>query len=105
VMGGGGGKGGVRGGGGNNLLLGGPGDDVLVGGGGRDILIGGEGSDRLRGRSGDDLLIAGATTYDNQPLALLQILAEWTSADPYLTRIEKLRSGTRRLPKLDHTTG
>jgi uncharacterized protein (TIGR03118 family) len=94
----------LSGGGGGDILLGGTGEDVLLGGGGPDILIGGEGSDRLRGRSGDDLLIAGATVYDNQTSALLQIQAEWTSTDPYSTRIEKLRSGASGLPKLDVTT-
>jgi len=94
----------LGGGGGNDILLGGTGEAVLLGRGGRDILIGGEGSDRLRGRSGDDLLIAGATVYDNQTSALLQIQAEWTSTDPYRTRIEKLRSGASGLPKLDATT-
>jgi uncharacterized protein (TIGR03118 family) len=92
------------GGDGDDILLGGPGDDVLVGGGGRDILIGGEGGDLLRGNSGDDLLIAGATVYDNNTAALLQIQAEWSSADDYDTRIEKLRSGAGGLPKLDSTT-
>ena len=94
----------LEGGGGDDILLGGPGEDHLVGGGGRDILIGGEGRDRLRGGTGDDLLIAGATAYDNLPAALLQIQAEWTSADPYATRVEKLRSGAGGLPKLDATT-
>jgi uncharacterized protein (TIGR03118 family) len=94
----------LEGGDGNDILLGGTGDDVLVGRGGRDILIGGEGSDHLRGGSGDDVLIAGATAYDDQIQVLLQIQAEWTSTDPYPTRIEKLRSGEGGLPKLDATT-
>jgi RTX calcium-binding nonapeptide repeat (4 copies) len=67
-------------------------------------IIGGEGRDRLRGGTGDDLLIGGATAYDDLPAALLQIQAEWTSADPYATRVEKLRSGAGGLPKLDATT-
>jgi uncharacterized protein (TIGR03118 family) len=94
----------LGGGGGNDILQGGTGEDVLLGRGGRDILVGGDGRDLLRGHSGDDLLIAGTTVHDDQAPALLQIQAEWTSADPYRTRIEKLRSGTSGLPKLDATT-
>jgi uncharacterized protein (TIGR03118 family) len=90
-------------GGGNTILLGGTGDDDLRGSSGRDILIGGEGSDRLRGGSGDDLLVGGATAYDGNITALLQIQVEWTSADAYSTRIDKLRNGTG-VPKLDATT-
>jgi uncharacterized protein (TIGR03118 family) len=94
----------LSGGGGNNILLGGPGDDDLQGAVNRDILIGGEGSDRLRGGDDDDLLIAGTTAYDNNIAALLQILAEWTSANPYATRVANLRGGVGGLPKLDSTT-
>ena len=67
----------LNGGRGNNILLGGPGDDDLRGSINRDILIGGEGSDRLQAGSNDDLLIGGTTVYDNNVLALLQILGEW----------------------------
>jgi uncharacterized protein (TIGR03118 family) len=93
----------ISGGGGNNILLGGPGDDILLGSAERDVLIGGDGHDRLRGDSGDDLLIAGLTAYDNNTSALLQILAEWTSTDSYVSRIALLHSGSGA-PKLDLTT-
>ena len=75
----------LSGGGGTNILLGQPGDDKLWGSVNRDILIGGEGSDRLQAGSDDDLLIGGATLYDNNVPALLQILAEWASADHTLS--------------------
>jgi uncharacterized protein (TIGR03118 family) len=92
------------GGGGNSILLGGSGSDHLFGQGGRDILIGGDSRDFLNGGSNDDLMIGGSTTHDANPPELLQILAEWTSIDSYATRIDKLRSGTDGLPKLDATT-
>lgn len=94
----------LSGGSGNNILLGGPGDDDLLGSDNRDILIGGEDSDRLRGGGDDDLLIAGRTAYDSNISALLQILAEWTSAHSYATRIANLRDGVGGLPRLDSTT-
>ncbi len=89
---------------GNAILLGGPGDDMLLGSLGRDILIGGEGRDFLHGGLNDDLLIGGTTAYDNNSVALLQILGEWASADSYATRITKLRTGAVGLPILDATT-
>jgi uncharacterized protein (TIGR03118 family) len=101
------------GGAGNDMLIGGAGDNVLVGGtgndqlfgqGGADVLIGGDGRDLLQGRAGDDLLIGGSTTFDADPGSLLQILGEWTSTDPYATRVDKLRNGTGGPPKLDPTT-
>jgi uncharacterized protein (TIGR03118 family) len=91
------------GGGGNNILIGGPGDDVLVGGPGRDVLIGGDGRDVLIGKQGDDILIGGSTAYDSNQAKLLQILAAWTSTDPYNTRVANIRAGNG-VPKLDATT-
>ncbi|HEY8504093.1 MAG TPA: LamG-like jellyroll fold domain-containing protein, partial [Gemmataceae bacterium] len=84
---GGGGTNVLLGGQGDDILVGGPGGNVLVGGGGSDILfggsapdilIGGEGSDALFGLGGNDLLITGTTAYDDDPDALLDLLAQWT---------------------------
>lgn len=91
-------------GGGNSILLGGLGNDFLHATFGRNVLIGGEGRDSFQGGIHDDLLIAGPTAHDADTAALLQILAEWTSADSYNTRVSKLRNGTGGLPKLDATT-
>lgn len=61
---------------GSSILVGGAGNDNLVGGG-CDVLIGGVGADILNGGGNDDLLIAGATAYDANPVALWAVLAEW----------------------------
>jgi hypothetical protein len=74
----------------NNVLVGGAGTDRLIGGRGRDILIGGAGRATLQAGVGDDILIGGTTAYDNNAAALAAILAEWGSADDYLTRIARL---------------
>jgi RTX calcium-binding nonapeptide repeat (4 copies) len=74
----------------NNVLVGGGGTDRLIGGRGRDILIGGAGRATLQAGSGGDVLIGGATANDNNAAALAAILAEWGSADDYLTRIARL---------------
>jgi Ca2+-binding RTX toxin-like protein len=79
--------------GGNDILLGGTGDDRLHGGPGRDILIGGLGADTLRGKIGDDIMIGGTTTHDANKPALTAILAEWTSGNDYVTRVNNIRSG------------
>ena len=71
--------------------LGGDGDDLLVGGDGRDLLIGGFGADRLVGNADDDILIAGTTAYDGDDAALAAIMAEWTSAHSYASRVANLR--------------
>ena len=94
----------LSGGIGADILLGGVGNDALLSFAGRDVLIGGEGSDFLLGGGGDDLLISGSTTHDDDATALMQILAEWTSADSYSVRVSKLRTGDGGLPKLDSTT-
>jgi len=92
------------GGRGNNILLGGTGLDALFGSTGRDILIGGEGFDLLSGASGEDLLIGGSTVHDSNSAALLQILAEWNSTDPFLARINRLRTGAGGVPMVNATT-
>jgi hypothetical protein len=92
------------GGSGGNLLLGGAGDDSLVAGAGRDLLIGGAGADTLIGR-GNAILIGGTTSYDSNLAALDVVLAEWSSAEAYATRIAKIKTGA--IPggeKLDGTT-
>jgi hypothetical protein len=82
----------LKGGKGNNILVGGDGDDKLFGNIGLDVLIGGLGADVLKGGSstGEDLLIGGPTAFDLDPDALSDILAEWTSGNPYNTRVANL---------------
>jgi CSLREA domain-containing protein len=85
----------IKGGNGNNIILGGAGIDFLTGGNGRDILIGGAGTDMVSGNGGDDILIGGTTLWDANPLALCQLMAEWSRTDAdYLTRISHLRDGS-----------
>jgi uncharacterized delta-60 repeat protein len=80
----------LKGGAGNDVLVGGYGEDLLVGGDGRDLLIGGNGADRLVGNAQDDILIAGRTNFDEQVLALSDIMAEWTSDRDYDQRTANL---------------
>jgi Ca2+-binding RTX toxin-like protein len=80
----------LKGGSGNNVLEGGAGDDLLVGGSGRDLLVGGGGADRMIGNGGDDILIGGTTSFDGNDGALAAIMAEWTSAHDYATRVANL---------------
>jgi Ca2+-binding RTX toxin-like protein len=75
----------------NDVLLGGRGDDSLAGNGGRDLLIGGLGADTLVGGADDDLLLAGTTAFDRNDAALSAVMAEWTSARAYGSRIANLR--------------
>jgi Ca2+-binding RTX toxin-like protein len=72
------------------VILGGEGDDLLVGGSNRDLLIGGLGADRIVGNEQDDILVAGYTAFDAVDSALAVILAEWTSARSYSTRVSNL---------------
>lgn len=88
---------------GNDVLIGGTGIDQMAGGYGRDLLIGGADADLLQGGGGDDLLISGTTAFDNDIVALSEILAEWTSARDYATRIDNL-SGTGSGPMENGTT-
>jgi Ca2+-binding RTX toxin-like protein len=82
--------------GGNDVLLGGKGNDVLLGGAGRDLLVGGSGADRLDGGDSDDILIGGLLSYYNESRntaagnPIRALMAEWTSAASYATRINHL---------------
>jgi ELWxxDGT repeat protein len=80
------------GGGGDNILVGDAGDDILLGSGKHNVLIGGLGSDLLIGE-GDDLMVAGATAYDADSLALGAILAEWERPLSLASRIADLTGG------------
>ncbi len=84
----------ISGNGGNDILVGGNGNDVLKGIGGLNILIGGTGADLLLGGTGEDLLMSGSTVYDNDPVLLQYLLAEWTSGSPYQTRVDHLLGTT-----------
>jgi uncharacterized delta-60 repeat protein len=87
----------LQGGGGNDVLIGGFGNDTLLAGNGRDLLIGNGGNDVLRGQGGDDILIAAATSYGAgtfiDEVSLAALMAEWTSADSYATRVNDLVNG------------
>jgi hypothetical protein len=76
-----------------NILVGGSGADVLKGGSGVSLLIGGLGADQLKGGSGGDLLIGGFTDFDSNKAALMSLLAEWQSNNPYVVRISYLTMG------------
>lgn len=80
----------VRGSAAADLLVGDALANHLIGNAGRDVLIGGAGGDMLDGYGEDDLLIAGTTSWDEQPEQLLAILAEWGRALPYATRLANL---------------
>ena len=60
-------------------------------------LIGGGGHDTVRGGSADDFVFGGFADFDTSSdahdQALMAILAEWQSADPYTTRIAKIKAG------------
>ncbi|HEY4232082.1 MAG TPA: G8 domain-containing protein, partial [Lacipirellulaceae bacterium] len=75
---------------GDDVLSGGAGNDTLQGEDGNDVLIGGRGQDSLTGLTGNDLLIGGFTRYDDDPVSLRAIQAEWISNDLYATRIQHL---------------
>jgi Ca2+-binding RTX toxin-like protein len=81
----------IRGGDGHDILIGEDGDDIIVGGDGRDFMIGGLGADKLVGNAHDDILIAGATTIDNNTAALDAVMLEWLKDDSFASRVDRLR--------------
>jgi hypothetical protein len=64
-----------------------------VGDTGRDLLIGGAAADTLAGGADEDILIGGTTSLSGNTAALTAIMAEWTSANTYATRIANLLNG------------
>ncbi|QDU27101.1 Bifunctional hemolysin/adenylate cyclase precursor [Anatilimnocola aggregata] len=92
----------VDGGEGEDIILGGVGSDKIYGGLGRDLLIGGLGIDALDGGGGagnEDILIGGTTAFDLDEAALLDIMAEWTSANSNIDRVNNLKDGSGVAPK------
>ena len=92
----------LAGGSGNNVLVGGGGRCTLTGGAGRSLIIAGNGSSRLLGGQlygatdpscGGAIMIGGSTIYDRNEMALNAILQEWSSADGYQTRMQKIEDG------------
>jgi Ca2+-binding RTX toxin-like protein len=83
----------LQGGGGNDVLIGGSKNDLLNGGDGRDLLIGGLGADTLNGNAGDDILLGGTSSLSSNVVALNALMAEWTSAKSYATRVANLLTG------------
>jgi Ca2+-binding RTX toxin-like protein len=78
----------LHGGLGNDILNGGSGDDVLFGGAGNDrlsgdagmdLLIGGTGFDAVRGGADNDILSGGNASNEDDQIALLQLLSDWSS--------------------------
>src|SRR5262249_3054462 len=61
---------------------------------GRDLLVGGTGADRLIGNGGDDVLLGGTTAFDGDEAALAAVMAEWTSAKDFATRVADLSNNT-----------
>ena len=78
---------------GNDVVVGGGGNDRLSGGAGLDILIGGLGNDFLLGDADDDILIGSETDFDAADVALLALMAEWSSGGTYEDRVNNLRAG------------
>lgn len=89
---------------GDDILLGGNAHDELFGGAGRDLLIGGAGVDLINGQGGEDILIAGSTTHDGSELALLALMAEWTSNHSNADRVNNLKNGSGVAAELNGTT-
>ena len=88
----------LQGNGGDDVLIGGSKNDSLIGGAGRDLLIGGAGADTLGNTlsgtgGGDDILIGGTSSLSNNVVALNAVMAEWTSANSYASRVFNLFNG------------
>ena len=58
------------------------------------MLIGGPGSDSMDGGSGADLLLGGSTSIDDDAALVSLIMAEWSSSNTYIERVNNLRDGS-----------
>lgn len=87
----------IAGGAGNDIVVGGADNDTLSGDAGRDLILGGGGLDFLMAGLDDDIEIGG-TLVDSSQGNLESILALWTGASPFETRIGSLAG------KLNSTT-
>ncbi|MFC1758153.1 calcium-binding protein [Planctomycetota bacterium] len=87
---------------GDDILNGNDGDDALGGASGTDILIGGNGADTISGGADSDLLIAAATTYDQDVRSLESIRTRWSDDEStYRQRIAAITAQGVRAPLND----
>ena len=88
----------LQGGNGDDVLIGGSMNDSLIGSAGRDLFIGGAGADTLENTlsgtgGGDDILIGGTSSLSNNVAALNAVMAEWSSANSFVSRVFNLFNG------------
>ncbi|MFM7058803.1 MAG: cadherin domain-containing protein, partial [Planctomycetota bacterium] len=79
---------------GHDMLIGEAGNDRIEGGTGNDFSIGGSGADYIKGGDGDDLLVTGATVWDRNPEALIDLLSAWNGPGTVSVRAAVVQSGT-----------
>jgi len=79
---------------GHDVLVGEAGNDRLEGGMDNDFVIGGNGADYIKGGDGDDLLVTGATVWDRNPEALIDLLSTWSGSGTAAARAAAVQSGT-----------
>jgi Ca2+-binding RTX toxin-like protein len=79
---------------GHDVLVGEAGNDRLEGGTDNDFASGGSGGDYIKGGDGDDLLLTGATIWDRNPEALIDLLSTWSGPGTITARAAAVQSGT-----------
>jgi Ca2+-binding RTX toxin-like protein len=79
---------------GHDVLVGEAGNDRLEGGTDNDFASGGSGGDYIKGGDGDDLLLTGATIWDRNPEALIDLLSTWSGPGTATARAAAVQSGT-----------
>ena len=79
---------------GHDVMVGEAGNDRLEGGTDNDFASGGSGGDYIKGGDGDDLLLTGATIWDRNPEALIDLLSTWSGPGTATARAAAVQSGT-----------